>query len=92
MIEGDWRREEARTRREGETGLWGGGGKRTLERGTREAASLSESEHATVSVPVSEKLHYSLMGGFTAERERNQEGVERGNRDLETFSVLSVQS
>lgn len=60
--------------------------------GTREAASLSESEHATVSVPVSEKLHYSLMGGFTAERERNQEGVERGNRELETFSVLSVQS
>lgn len=78
----------------GRRGCGGGGGrgKRTLERGTREAATLSESEHATVSVPVSEKLHYSLMGGFTAERERNQEGVERGNRELETFSVLSVQS
>ena len=43
-------------------------------------ATLSESEHATVSVPVSEKLHYSLMGGFTAERDKTRRSGERKRR------------
>lgn len=36
MIEGEWRREEARTRREGETGLWGGRRKRKTDIGKRD--------------------------------------------------------